>query len=165
MADGQPQQRVDEEDELEVARRRVQGTREDANEPGVIGKAKRAWQEFREETEARNRQMQRDVEEGKRRIAEKRRQQAPPDAAAVQQPVSTASALETQQIPALSAASHTGEVFVRALGGFNAAFPFVGVMAAFSTVELMQKESERLSARMHFQVYSSVRPFSSHTAT
>lgn len=138
------QPRPDEhDDELEAARTRVSKVQDEAASPGIIARLTSAWSALKHDVESKNRAIGADVEEGRRRLEEKRRKSAEASAAGGAGNVAAAAAASgasSVSLPALSADDSSSALADRALGGFNSAFPFLGMMAAFSTVELVQKE-------------------------
>lgn len=138
------QPRPDEHDaELEAARTRVGKAQEAAASPGIVAQVSAAWAALKEDVESKNRAVGADVEEGRRRLEEKRRKSAEVEAAGGVGNVAAAAAASgasSVALPALSADDSSAALADRALGGFNTAFPFLGMMAAFSTIELIQKE-------------------------
>jgi hypothetical protein len=138
-----------EDDELETARKRVRDMKAAAESEGMVAKAKRLWGDFRAEADERNRQMLEDIERGKRKLAEKQKQLESKGGAA---PQANRTPERLDSLPPLSASGAAGkdvgdgpssaDVMTRALAGFNMAFPFIGVVAGYSTIELMQQQSE-----------------------
>ncbi len=139
--------RMTEDPELESARKRVRDMQAASESEGVIAKGKSLWTEFRAEADERNKSMLEDIERGKQKLAEKQRQMEAKGVQAASTP-----AEDLNGLPPLTSSSRrsvgttdnesSSELMTRALGGFNAAFPFVGVVAGYSTIELMQQQSE-----------------------
>lgn len=147
-ANSQPRGREEADDELEAARARVGKTQAAAAQPGIFSRVADAWTAFREDVSSKHRAVEADVEEGRRRLEEKRRRSAEASAAGGVGTVAAAavaSGASSVSLPALSAEDSSTALFDRAIGGFNSAFPFLGMMAAFSTIELMQKEKRKFS--------------------
>lgn len=147
-----------EDAELERARSRVRQIKSDAESEGLLAKGRRLWTDFRAEADERNKAMLEDIERGKRKLAERQRelergsqqpssQQQPPQKKDFGDALPPLSASSSSRSSAFGDddASPSSELMSRALGGFNAAFPFIGVVAGYSTIELMQQQKASFS--------------------
>jgi hypothetical protein len=109
--------------ELEEARQRVKRLRGD--DDSFVSRAVGSWNEWRATIADRSEDIQADIREGRRRLAEK------------QQGGSKDAMPEVLASPKADASS---AVF-RAIAGLNSTFPFVGISAGLNTYELMKAES------------------------
>lgn len=127
------------DDALEKARARSRARLDAASSgPSILDSVRDFIGGITAENEARGRQLARDIEEGKRR---RQAAMSPPPAA----PGPPASSPSLNAIPSPPLQASPTTFFSRSLAGFNAAFPIAGVLAIFSTAELMRAEQAGFS--------------------